>query len=197
MARGRPREFDQSVALRAAILVFWEKGFQHTSLEDLTRAMGISRPSLYAAFGDKAALFRAVIDQYAKDRQQDLSSLLKQNPTVAGSIQAILKDSIQRFTDPNLPSGCLLACHASELELEKETRLQLEDMVTQLERALTKHFRKALKRLPATQDHSPTRLANLTVCVLSGLSHAARRGASRRKLEQTAGMFVTAIKSLN
>ena len=63
--RGRPRSFDQTEALDAAVLVFWEKGFDGASIEDLTTAMGISRPSLYATFGNKRSLFIEAIDRYA------------------------------------------------------------------------------------------------------------------------------------
>src|SRR5579859_5816189 len=103
---GRPRCFCEDVALEAAMRVFWEKGYEGASLTDLTEAMGINRPSLYAAFGDKEALFLKVIEHYANGpasyRRQALAE-----PTAHRVIEALLRGSLKLLGDPHNPRGCL------------------------------------------------------------------------------------------
>src|ERR1700687_5700303 len=104
---GRPRSFDSDKALDAAMQVFWRKGYEGASLSDLTDAMGINRPSLYAAFGDKEALFRKALDRYAKGPAAYVREALNQ-PTAREVAQALLLGTADLLTDPQHPSGCLM-----------------------------------------------------------------------------------------
>src|SRR6202163_2274511 len=104
---GRPRSFDVDKALEAATLVFWRKGYEGTSLSDLTRAMGINRPSLYAAFGDKETLFRKALDRYVEGPGAYVREALKQ-PTARAVTQQLLRGAADLLTDPHHPSGCLM-----------------------------------------------------------------------------------------
>src|SRR6202166_2783726 len=104
---GRPRSFDIDRALDRALVVFWRKGYEGTSLSDLTKAVGVNRPSLYAAFGDKEALFRKALDRYAKGPAAYLREALNQ-PTARAVAQALLLGAADLLTDPQHPSGCLM-----------------------------------------------------------------------------------------
>src|ERR1700693_3521049 len=90
---GRPRSFDSDKALDAAMQVFWRKGYEGASLSDLTGAMGINRPSLYAAFGDKEALFRKALDRYAEGPASYVRETLKE-PTARGVVESLMRKTV-------------------------------------------------------------------------------------------------------
>src|ERR1700724_62726 len=96
---GRPRAFDVEKALHGAMQVFWRKGYLGTSLSDLTEAMGINRPSLYAAFGNKESLFRKALDHYAKGPSSYLSEAL-QEPTARAVVEGVVPGVVDCLTDP-------------------------------------------------------------------------------------------------
>ena len=185
-ARGRPRSFDTDRALDAALRVFWEKGFEGASLSDLTEAMGINRPSLYAAFGDKEALFRQVLERYEHGPVAYVSEALRE-PTARGSIEKLLKGAVAALACPQSPHGCLyvqgaLACGDESSEMRKE----LAARRSAAELALRKRLKKAKDEgdLPATAD--PADLARFYMAVTHGMSVQAAGGASRAALESVA-----------
>src|SRR5207253_7069395 len=104
---GRPRSFDLDKALDAALQVFWRKGYEGASLSDLTAAMGINRPSLYAAFGNKEALFRRALDRYAAGPAVYVRKALEE-PTARAVAERLLGGAVDLVTDPRNPGGCLL-----------------------------------------------------------------------------------------
>src|SRR5213595_1538691 len=111
---GRPRAFDVDEALDQALKVFWRKGYEGASLPDLTRAMGINRPSLYAAFGNKQALFRKAMARYAEGPASYLREALEA-PTARAVFERLLEGGIKMVANPRQPRGCLavqgaLAC---------------------------------------------------------------------------------------
>src|SRR6202000_934506 len=106
MPMGRPRDFDPDQALEPAMEVFWEKGYEGASLSDLTEAMGINRPSLYAAFGDKEALFRRVMERYAEGAASYLHRA-REEPTAGGVLEGLLRGAVKLLADPRNPRGCL------------------------------------------------------------------------------------------
>src|SRR5439155_26722007 len=104
---GRPRAFREDTALDAAMRVFWERGYEGTSLDDLTDAMGINRSSLYASFGDKETLFRGVINRYAAGPVSYVQKALEQT-TARAVIEALLRGTAEALGDMSHPRGCLL-----------------------------------------------------------------------------------------
>src|SRR6202167_5219513 len=104
---GRPRSFDIDGALDRALQLFWRKGYEGTSLSDLTRAVGVKRPSLYAAFGDKEALFRKVLDRYLTGPAGYTQEALKE-PTARAVIERLLQGAADLNTAPRNPGGCLM-----------------------------------------------------------------------------------------
>src|SRR5580698_9405051 len=103
---GRPRSFDEGTALDAAMRLFWERGYEGTSMADLTKAMGLNAPSIYAAFGDKKSLFRLAAQRYADGPAQYQAKALRE-PTLGGVIQALFRNTIEFLNDSGHPSGCM------------------------------------------------------------------------------------------
>src|SRR5271163_2757517 len=106
-AVGRPRSFDAGKALEAAMKVFWRKGYEGASLSDLTKAMGVNRPSLYAAFGDKKALFRKALDRYMTGPAAYTQEALKE-PTARAVVERLLQGAADLNAAPRNPGGCLM-----------------------------------------------------------------------------------------
>src|SRR6202011_2644122 len=104
---GRPRSFDVDKALEAATLVFWRKGYEGTSLSDLTKALGANRPSLYAAFGDKEALFRKALDRYLDGPAASIQEAL-QEPAARAVVERLLRGASDLNAGPRNPGGCLM-----------------------------------------------------------------------------------------
>src|SRR5690606_10983188 len=97
-ARGRPREFDPDQALASALGVFWSKGYEGTSMTDLTEAMGITKPSLYAAFGNKEALFSRALDLYEREKLAYIGEAMAA-PTTKGVAEKLLRGALKMQTD--------------------------------------------------------------------------------------------------
>jgi AcrR family transcriptional regulator len=115
MGAGRQREFDEQVAMDAAMEAFWSNGYSGTSLGDLTDAMGINKPSLYAAFGNKEALFIRALDQYvSKHGSPHSAELHSPDKSLRSRVSAYLKSIARMVCDPTLPGGCFVAETTSE-----------------------------------------------------------------------------------
>ena len=179
---GRPLSFDRHKALRAAMLAFWRHGYETTSVSDLTAAMGLAAPSLYAAFGDKERLFLEAVRLYAGD-PDDLARDLAAAPTAREGARHMLLGAAEAFTGETTPRGCLLASSAASGS-EKAARVQAaiaairRDVIAALEARIAGDVDRGI--LP--RDADPTALATLTVAVIQGLSVLARDGVDRAVL---------------
>src|SRR5690606_1349112 len=140
--RGRPREFDVEEALAAALHVFWEKGYEGASLTDLTEAMGITRPSLYAAFGNKEALFKRALDLYETEKLAYVQSALEA-PTARGVAQRMLEGTIENITSEC--RGCLgvvasVSCGTLNSPIQQDIRARAQSsrdaMIERMQRAI-------------------------------------------------------------
>jgi AcrR family transcriptional regulator len=192
MPVGRPRAFDIDKALDGALKVFWRKGYEGASLPDLTEAMGINRPSLYAAFGNKEALFRKAIDRYINSNACHVREALAE-PTARAVVERLLRASIDLVTDSRNPRGCFLvqsalACgdtaDAIRREMIKRRAAGEADLRERFERALSEGD------LPSGVD--PADLARYVATVLHGMAVQAAGGASRDELRRVAAMALRA-----
>ncbi|MEV6971886.1 TetR/AcrR family transcriptional regulator [Kitasatospora sp. NPDC093806] len=183
--RGRPRSFDREAALEQALRLFWERGYEATSVADLTAAMGIRPPSLYAAFGDKRALFDEVIARYRETYGAYSTRAMDEEPTARAGIARMLHESAAEATDPEHPWGCLMISSTVNC-----TSPEVAEAVRELRnanvRALESRIRADVAAGHEPPGTDPAALANFTAVVLQGMSQRARDGATRAELEQVA-----------
>lgn len=192
--RGRPRAFDRAAALAQATRLFWQKGYEATSIADLTQAMGIGSPSLYAAFGSKEALYAEALRHYADTYGVHAWGRFQSAGTAREAIAGLLLDSAAALTAPcgGHPTGCMVALStvASEghAELGELVRASRSDTLRRLEERLGTAV--ANGELPASADvHGLARFVQTVQC---GMSILARDGASAAELEAVARIAMTA-----
>lgn len=181
--RGRPRSFDRDAALDAAMRLFWTKGYEATSIADLTAAMGIGSPSLYAAFGSKEGLFNAAIDRFEDTEGAILSAAMDSAPTAREFIVAYLRESAKSFVQEGRPPGCMMTLAAvnvvgaSEITcaaLRARRAATVARFVDRLEQA------RAIGEIGPDADSAA--IATFYVTVQQGMSIQARDGAPTETL---------------
>jgi len=182
--RGRPRSFDRDAALAAAIEVFWTKGFEGTSISDLTEAMGINPPSLYAAFGDKERLFLEAIESYERSRGDDCPYTTE--PTARASIERLLTYMAQEVTGPDHPRGCMMMmAEATSANASPKLRKALADKRVSAREHLRSRIKRGIEEGDVPRDADPTALADFFSTVMNGMAMMGRDGVSRRSLMAT------------
>jgi AcrR family transcriptional regulator len=189
---GRPRSFNADEALDRAVRVFWRKGYEGTSLPDLTKAMRINRPSLYAAFGNKEDLFRKVVDRYNCGPAGYAREALER-PTAREVVERLLKGAVDLQTDPRNPGGCLMVQGALASGKAGETaRRELAGRRAAGVAALRRRFRRAIAEsdLPAGSDAAT--LARFVATAMHGMAVQTATGASRKELRRVCEMFLRA-----
>lgn len=187
--RGRPRAFDREAALIAATRLFWQKGFAATSISDLTTAMGISSPSLYAAFGSKEALYAEALQHYGASFEKLVWTNFGSAKTLRAAVEAFLMDSAAALTgscNQGDPLGCMVTLSA----VGSEGYAELGETVRQaravgLER-VKERVRTAISKGELSELTDIDGIARFVVAIQSGMSIQARDGASREELEAVA-----------
>jgi AcrR family transcriptional regulator len=184
-AGGRPRTFDPETALRTALDLFWERGYEGTSLKDLAEATGIASASIYACFGSKEDLFRKVMALYGTTSGEPPRRALREQPTARAAIEAMLRATADEITRPDTPHGCMLILAAPIGAVENHA---VRDFLADLRRDMLSTIRDRLARgitdgdltaPPAALDA----IARYYTTVVQGLSVQARDGATRSQLE--------------
>ncbi|MHB1423264.1 MAG: TetR/AcrR family transcriptional regulator [Gemmataceae bacterium] len=188
MPKGRPRTFDTQKALDAALLLFWGRGYEGTSLAALTKAMRINGPSLYAAFGNKETLFKKALERYLQKPASYLPRALEE-PTARRAAEQLFRGAIDMVMNRRHPDGCLLvqgalASGPAAASIRKELSLRR----AAAEAAVRRRLERAVAEgdLPASVDAAP--LARYLITVLWGMSVQAAGGATRAQLKEVAEM---------
>jgi AcrR family transcriptional regulator len=180
---GRPRSFDRDEALERAMLVFWRYGYETTSLNELTTAMGITPPSLYSAFGDKEQLFLEAVERYLAGPGGAQKGIFSDAPTARDAIERLLEATAIEQTRSCHPPGCLVVTSALNCS---PASAHVEAALVKLRKAIQASIRVRLERgvregdLPA--DTNASALATFYVVVTQGMAIQARDGASRKTL---------------
>lgn len=176
---GRPREFDTEEALEKALHVFWRQGYEGASLSDLTDAMGITRPSLYATFGNKEDLFRKALDRYDAEHMCFLDMALKE-PTARLVAERILFGFAEAQTQPTYPPGCMGT--GSAVACSDESAAVREALITKrvvMEVRIRRRLDEALAAGDLPKDASPADLASYLMTVAQGMAVKAAGGDDR------------------
>jgi AcrR family transcriptional regulator len=181
--KGRPRQFCTEEALGAALRVFWSKGYEGASLSDLTEAMGINRPSLYAAFGNKEALFRKALDLYERDKLAYVGEAL-QEPTARGVAEALMRGALALHTSECEPRGCLGVISSVACGTEAESvRAEVIARRASSFRAIAERFERAKAEGDLPADIDVNGLTTYLTAIFQGMAVQAGAGATRAELE--------------
>jgi AcrR family transcriptional regulator len=189
---GRPREFDLDAALEGAMLVFWRKGYEGASMSDLTASLGVTKPSLYAAFGNKEQLFRAVLDRYDKRTAYFLSGSIRAATAWEVAV-GLLRGAAEFHANPANPPGCLMVQGAlvgsdAAGSPHRETR----DRRNRLREAIQERLESALRENDLPQSADPAALARYLVAVMRGMAVEAASGADAAQLNEIVDVALTA-----
>ena len=185
---GRPLSFDRDAALYQAMLLFWRHGYEGTAISDLTAAMGVTPPSIYAAFGDKKRLFLEAVQLYLSGPSAS-DVLIAEAPTARAAAQAMLKASAVGFTGADTPQGCLLnsaaiSCSAAAADVQRA----LAALRLAIEADLTAKIVADVDAGRIARGTDVNGLAGHVMAVIQGMSTLARDGGSRDKLLAVAAM---------
>jgi AcrR family transcriptional regulator len=189
---GRPRAFDIDRALDRALRVFWEKGYEGTSLSDLTKAIGINRPSLYAAYGNKEALFRKALDRYVEATIAFVLDAINE-PTARRFAERLLHSAADMVTNPHNPPGCLTVRGALASGEEADPiRLELALRRSEGEALIRKRLDRAKREGDLPPPANAADLARYLATVYQGMSVQAAGGATREQLRRVAKIALRA-----
>lgn len=191
-AMGRPRGFDETAALDAAMRVFWQRGFEGASMAELSAAMKINPPSIYAAFGNKESLFIRATNYYLEGpASYEVKAL--QEPTLAKVLHAIFAELIAFLTSPSNPPGCMtlgaLSCSADAVPIQT----RLTDIRKKSEARLAKRMAQAKRDGELPDGTTPVEFARYVSTLLGGLTLQRANGATEKELRRTADL---ALKQL-
>jgi AcrR family transcriptional regulator len=194
-SRGRPRAYEPETALRQAAQAFWKNGYAGTSLDDISAATGMNRPSLRAAFGDKHALYVRALSDYWELKFATLRQAFANESSLAESLMRVYDAALSiYFADDERALGCFVVGTAIT---EAPGDPEIQHIVAEGFRALDAHFEARFKRARAAgelqQDADPKTLALLAVAMMQSLAIRARAGSSRKELKKLAQKTVGVI----
>ena len=180
--RGRPLAFNQDKALEAALKVFWSRGYEGTSMAELTEALGINKPSIYAAFGNKEELFRQALARYVSGPVAFVSEV-KKLATARQVVESFLKQAAEGFANKDTPNGCLivqaaLTCGQSSSVVQQE----LIAYRKHFEAGFAERFEQAKAEGDLPQQADSKQLAKYVATIHQGMSVQASTGATREEL---------------
>jgi AcrR family transcriptional regulator len=183
--RGRPRQFDEELALEAAGQVFWTKGFSAASLDDLSAAMGMNRPSIYRAFGDKDAIYRKALMQFCQGMEAAFARTMLAEEDIRKALTRFYREALATYTAGEKPRGCMVmstavaaaTCHA-------EIQADLLMIIRELDKKMTMRLQQAVDdgQLPSSFDAGGR--AAIAQSLLHSLSLRARAGETQRQLRR-------------
>ena len=179
--RGRPRSFDEKRALEKATQVFWSKGYDGVTIDDLVAAMGVGRPSLYAVFGDKRKIFVRVLKAYAESKGALAAKALLAPQSLRDSLASFLKFNVETATEPGSATGCLLECVAPLVD-DAEVQQFLKDAAAGAIALVELRFRDGMRAGEVPSNFPAAVRASQVIDLAKGLTMRARIGTPRKRL---------------
>jgi len=189
MARGRPRIFDEEQVLDAALGVFWRSGYQGASLAELTDAMGISKPSLYTAFGNKEKLFLRILQRYREQQLNKHAEALAAEPDLKQAMRAFLRSVATMLTAPGLPGGCMVVNSAVACDISALPRGVVDAIKTTVDQSSFTLLRERLqeelqhRNLPKSTPVKAT--VDYFTAIMCGMAVMAKVGVTKQRLFDT------------
>lgn len=186
--RGRPRAYDPNAVLGQALETFWAGGYFGTSVDELSLAMGLSRPSLYAGFGDKRTLYLKAIEFYCSIERAAVERAISEARPIGQGLRALVRNAITNYVAEAFgPRGCFMASVVvTDAASDPVVRRALDASVRDLEARLTERFRRAGETGEISPAAPPELLAHMACDTLYGLALRARAGVPRQELERSA-----------
>lgn len=193
---GRPRTFDRKAALTAAMHLFWEKGYEGTTMADIIQTLGVKAPSVYAAFGNKDKLFEEVVKAYSKIVEDGPLKALMETQDIYEAVENSLKASVEIFTSARNPSSCLVMSAAINCAPEHiEHVKQLRKLRANYKEACEQRFKRASKEGQLKEGASAKELAEFMMTLVHGMALRAKDGSSAKELTQTCNFALGALKT--
>lgn len=190
---GRPRSFDRDAALEKALTLFWTQGYEATSVADLTAAMEIAPPSLYAAFGNKEKLFLESVARYGALYGTFTARALAEEKTARLAVERILTEAARLYTLPDQPPGCFVISGATNCSpASASVEEALRKMRIANEGRIRTRIEAAIADGELAHDTDAEALADYVGAIMQGMSQHARDGATRERLEAIAGLALLA-----
>ncbi len=190
----RPREFDKERVIQRAMHVFWRHGFEATSLDELLSATGLSKSSLYGAFGDKRSLFMATLEAYRQERRAQLMAVLTGGPTARDAVHAFLRGVVRDAADPDAAYGCMICNEAVEFGAhDEEVRSIVIADFNEIEDAFTATINRGQGDGSITSSSEPRKLARFLTTAMQGLQVMIRAQAEPARLEDAVDVMIAAI----
>jgi AcrR family transcriptional regulator len=193
--RGRPPAYDAEAAMAGVMNVFWHAGYAATSLDDISAATGMNRPSLYGAFGDKRALYRAALERYRALARAGMAEALAGDRTLRDGIATVYKKALSLyFSGETAPRGCfMIGTAVTEAVGDPDLRKSLRDGLRDIEAAFAARIRLAQKQGELARETDAAALAKLAAAILYSLAVQSRAGVPRAALEATAKAVLDVI----
>lgn len=188
--RGRPTNFDTKEALEKALKVFWTRGYEGASIAELTEALGVNRPSIYAAFGNKEELFRKALGKYLSGPVAYVSEAMHQ-PKAKQAVEMFLTKSAELLTNPDNPRGCMIVQGALSCGQGAELiHQELMNYRKGYENALSQRLERAQSQGDFPADANPQAFAKYVATIHQGMSVQATSGATKEDLLAIVGLVL-------
>lgn len=178
-SRGRPRSFDRAAALDAAMRVFWQKGFEATSISDLTEAMGVNPPSLYAAFGDKERLFLEAIERYQEERRESCPYV--DEPTAKAAVERLLTYLADEAANADQPRGCLMVMTMATTGCSPELQVELGKRRAEGRVRMKARIERGIREGDVPPGTDAGALTDFYATIVTGMAMRSRDGSTTRK----------------